>query len=165
MQLSLSAERPSFNFTYSVKDMKMDKKQLLHLVDMGSPENILAEIQATLQLINPEFDLTTVTAAFQTTLDLYQGNYPGYQACTTYYHDLHHSLSTSLAMVRLMHGAILEGQPFSERQLILAAVCAMFHDAGLFRRRAIRKAPGLNILLIMSPAAWTFYPVMAYSMD
>ena len=43
MQLSSSVERPSLNFVlnHPVKDMRMDKTQLTHLVDMGSPEDIL----------------------------------------------------------------------------------------------------------------------------
>ena len=134
----------------------MEKKQLLSLVDMGSPEDILAEIQTTLQLYSSDFDLATVNAVFRTTLDLYEGRYPGYRACTTYYHDLHHSLSTSLAMVRLMHGAVLEGHPLTERDLTLGAVCAMLHDAGFIQEEGDTEGTGAKYTINHVPRSMDF---------
>lgn len=158
MQLSTSAERPSLGFipNYPVKDMRMDKTQLTHLVDMGSPNDILAEIQATLKLTSSAFDLSIVNAAFQTTLDLYEGRFPGYQACTTYYHDLHHSLSTSLTMARLMQGAILDGYPFSQRDLSLGVVCAMFHDAGFIQEEDDTEGTGAKYTVNHVPRSMDF---------
>lgn len=158
MQLYSSAEQPSLSIipNYPVKDMRMEKTQLTHLVDIGSPEDILAEIQATLKHISFDFDLTIVNRAFQTTLDLYEGRFPGYRACTTYYHDLHHSLSTSLTMARLMHGALLEGFAFSKRDLSLGVVCAMFHDAGFIQEDDDTEGTGAKYTINHVPRSMDF---------
>jgi hypothetical protein len=123
---------------------------------MGSSEDILAEVQATLQHISSGFDLTSVNAAFETTLNLYQGRFPGYRACTTYYHDLHHSLSTSLTMARLMHGAVLDGVPFSERDLSLGVICAMLHDAGFIQEEGDTEGTGAKYTINHVPRSMDF---------
>lgn len=134
----------------------MDKTKLTHLVDMGLPEDILAEVQATLKYISSDFDLTIVNGAFQTTLDLYEGRFPGYRACTTYYHDLHHSLSTSLTMARLMHGAILDGVAFSQRDVSLGVTCAMFHDAGFIQEEDDVEGTGAKYTVNHVPRSMDF---------
>ena len=158
MQFLASVEQPSLNFISNglIKDRKMDKTQLTHLVDMGSPEDILVEVQAILQQISSNFDLRAVNAAFQTTLNLYQGRFPGYRACTTYYHDLHHSLSTSLTMARLMHGAIIEGIGFSESDLSLGVICAMFHDAGFIQEEDDTEGTGAKYTINHVPRSMDF---------
>ncbi len=97
---------------------------------MDSPEAVLDEVKVILDLISPGFDAAPVDAAFKSTVNLYMGDYPGYRACNTEYHDLCHIIGTFLAMARLIHGAVAEGEDFTDRQVVLSLIAALFHDAG-----------------------------------
>lgn len=108
----------------------MDKTQLANLICMTSPQAVLDEVCLILRLISPDFGLVPITLSFTKTVDLYEGRYPGYQACNTGYHDLRHITDTLLAMARLIHGAILKGETISGRYIVLGLVAALFHDAG-----------------------------------
>jgi len=108
----------------------MPTKKLYDLVRTDSAETVLEEVRLILKRISPDFDDTPVTHAFITTIGLYEGKYPGYQACNTEFHDLRHSLETFLAMARLLHGATLNGQVFSGEQITLGLTASILHDAG-----------------------------------
>lgn len=104
--------------------------QLSSLINSHSPEDVLDEVQIILDLVSPEFPMRKITAAFETVVQLYNGEYPGYQACNTEYHDLRHVTDVFLAMARLIHGAWLDGEDFMENQLEVALMAALFHDMG-----------------------------------
>jgi len=108
----------------------MSSRQLYDLIMMNSSEAVLDEVHYILRLISPDFDIELVTSAFDTTVNLYNGDYPGYRACNTEYHDLRHTTNTVLAMARLVHGAVLDGESFLDRHISLSLVAALFHDAG-----------------------------------
>jgi hypothetical protein len=108
----------------------MNDIQLYNLIPMDSPQDVLDEAIVILDLISPDFDAVPVTSAFNMAVNLYRGKYPGYRACNTEYHDLHHTIDTSLAMVRLVHGAVLDGETFTNRHITLGLITALLHDAG-----------------------------------
>jgi len=108
----------------------MQHRQLSELVNMGSPEAVLAEGQVILKLISPKFEVTPVAAAFRSVVSLYEGNRPGYHACNTEYHDLLHITATFLAMARLIHGGILEGNTLTHRGIVLGLIATLLHDTG-----------------------------------
>ncbi len=110
--------------------MKNFNGQLSELVPMESPTAVLNEVQIILGLTSPDFDTAPVVEAFNMTVRLYQGKYPGYKACNTKYHDLRHTTDTFLAMARLIHGAVLDGETFTDRHIILVLITALLHDAG-----------------------------------
>jgi hypothetical protein len=64
---------------------------------------------------------------------LFNGKYPGYSECNTKYHNLEHTISVALATARLVHGSHLEGHEFSPKNILLALVASLFHDAGLIQ--------------------------------
>jgi hypothetical protein len=97
---------------------------------MESPAAVLDEVLVILDLVSPGFNTAPVVAAFNMTIRLYQGKYPGYKACNTKYHDLRHTTDTFLAMARLIHGAVLDGKTFTDRHIILVLATALLHDAG-----------------------------------
>ncbi|MFC1515991.1 hypothetical protein ACFL7E_04450 [Thermodesulfobacteriota bacterium] len=67
----------------------MDNRLLHDLILMNSSAAVLDEVHLILGEISQEFDIALVTRAFHTTVDLFDGKYPGFQACNTACHDLH----------------------------------------------------------------------------
>lgn len=67
---------------------------------------------------------------------LYRGEFPGYHACETDYHDIQHILEVTLAMTRLMDGCAqaTSTQVMDERLFQVGTVSALFHDIGYLRR-------------------------------
>ena len=110
-----------------------DKRQLSTLVDMNSAEAVHNEVIHILGLINPAFDLEPVHMVFQFTVNLYEGHMPGYRSCNTDYHNLRHITDTYLAMARLLHGAQLSGENFSDREIVLGLTGVLLHDAGMIQ--------------------------------
>lgn len=81
-------------------------------------------------------------AAFEDAQRIYAGEYPGYQACDTAYHNLQHVLDVTLAMARLMDGYERGGRewgPLGERLFRFGVVLALFHDVGYVRRQHDRR--------------------------
>lgn len=67
---------------------------------------------------------------------LYRGEFSGYHACETEYHDVQHILEVTLAMTRLMDGCVqaTSTRIMDERLFQLGTVSALFHDIGYLRR-------------------------------
>ena len=108
----------------------MNDKQLYDLINTESPNDVLDEVQIILNMISPDFHLDPVTEAFSTIVGLYEGEHQGFKACNTEYHDLRHTIETFLAMARLLHGAQLNEEGFTEPHVVLGLIAALFHDAG-----------------------------------
>ncbi len=104
--------------------------QLSRILSIDSPEASHEEVLTILSLTSPELITQPISSALKLVSDLYSGEYPGYQACNTEYHDLKHTIETYLAMARLIHGATVEKHHFSERQIVLGLISALLHDAG-----------------------------------
>jgi len=83
-----------------------------------------------LKLISSDFNLAQVNHAFAMTCDLYNGYFPGYKSCNIEYHDLRHTTDTFLAMARLIHGAVCDGEELNNRLIALALITALLHDSG-----------------------------------
>ena len=97
---------------------------------MDSREAVFEEVLIIMEMISPAIDTSLVASAYRKTVDLYEGNFPGYRACNTDFHDLRHTIDTFLAMARLLHGAVIEGMHFTQRQISLGLIAAILHDAG-----------------------------------
>ena len=121
-----TSTKPSYKRTF-------DKLQLSTLINMESPEAVHKEVLHILNLINPEFDKESVHRVFRFTIDLYEGQLDEYKACNTDYHNLRHITDTYLAMARLLHGAQLKNENFSERDIILGLTSALMHDTGMIQ--------------------------------
>jgi hypothetical protein len=104
--------------------------QLFNLIPIDSPEALLDEVVIILKLISPDFNADSVKSAFNAVTGLFSGNWPGYQACNTEYHDLCHTTDAFLATARLIHGAVLDGETFTDRHIALGMIAALLHDVG-----------------------------------
>jgi hypothetical protein len=120
----------------------MNDKQLYNLINMDSTEAVLEEVRVILDLIAPNFNTAPVASSFVKTVELYKGNYPGYQSCNTEYHDLRHITDTFIAMARLAHGAVLNGKTFKDRQIVMGLVAALLHDTGYIQEKHDLKGTG-----------------------
>jgi len=85
---------------------------------------------------------TPLNHAFDDIVHLYRGEYDGYAACDTDYHDLQHVLEVTLAMARLLDGyehSRADGPPIGDRLFQLGVICALFHDCGYIRKRSDKR--------------------------
>jgi hypothetical protein len=126
----------------SSEKVPLDTSQLSTLVAMDSPEAVHNEVLHILHLINTGFDTASVTSVFSFTVDLYAGKLQEYKACNTHYHNLHHITDTYLAMARLLHGARLSGEDFSDREIFLGLTGALMHDSGMIQKSSDREGTG-----------------------
>ncbi len=78
-----------------------------------------------------------VLQAFDDLARLYRGEYPGYYACDTSYHDIQHVFDVTLAMARLMDGCVRAtgADVLNERLFRFGIVTALYHDCGYIRHR------------------------------
>jgi hypothetical protein len=113
--------------------MNKDHDRLYDLTDTNSPAESLAEIKNILLLIDPPPDPSPIEKVYSDVLRLFKGEFPGYRASNTKYHNLAHTSSTALAAARLIHGLHVQGQVFSPRIVQLCLIGALFHDTGLIQ--------------------------------
>ena len=85
----------------------------------------------------PGIDLAPLTRAFADFQALFQGDYPGYLACDTLYHDMRHTLDMTLAMARLIDGherTCSVAERLGPRRAVLGVLLALLHDSGYLKR-------------------------------
>lgn len=111
-------------------------------VYIDDPANVHGAVHHILTRRYPATSFAKLKILFSDLARLYRGEYPGFHACETAYHDLQHVLDVTLATARLLDG--YEAAHSKEDQLgpdlaLLAVIVAMFHDSGYIRRTADRK--------------------------
>jgi len=116
--------------------------QLACLVSGASPQDILKEIKYIYSLITPPREDALFDQIYLDIVKLFNGEYPGFRASNTKYHDLEHTNLVALAVTRLMHGCFLKGHAFSYENLILGFAAALFHDTGLIQAESERHGSG-----------------------
>jgi len=113
--------------------MFRDNNRLYELTDTDSPAETLAEIKNILLLVDPTLDPSPIQNIFEDIIRLFNGEFPGYKASNTKYHNLEHTCSSTLASARLIHGLHVQGQVFSPRLVQLCLIGTLFHDTGLIQ--------------------------------
>jgi hypothetical protein len=84
-------------------------------------------------------DLAPLARAFDDFRALFEGQFPGYLACDTLYHDMRHTLDMTLAMARLLDGHERSAAPaerLGPRRAMLGVMVALLHDAGYLKRNS-----------------------------
>jgi hypothetical protein len=112
-----------------------------NLVQTTDPLEIRAEIARVFHSLYPRATDHAIVQAITDVTRLFRGEYPGYVACDTAYHDLQHTLDVSLAMARIMAGFVREAQgPVIDADLFsFGILAALFHDAGYIRREGDKR--------------------------
>ncbi len=95
------------------------------------------EVSRIFLSLYPDASPQQLINSFDDVRAIYHGEYPGYRACDTGYHNLQHTLDVSLAMARLMDGyeRTREGsEPIGSWLFVFGTVTALLHDVGYIRR-------------------------------
>ena len=100
------------------------------------------KIQPIVATMLDESGMGFLRQVYADTCMLFRGDFPGYRASNTKYHDLAHTVSVVLATARLMHGCFSDGVSFSPRNGLLALIAAFFHDVGLIQTEGDLKGSG-----------------------
>ena len=120
----------------------MKAKKLADLLPQDPPQIVLDETLYILRLIDVDFHRDPIVDAFQMLAKVFAGEYPGYRACNTGYHDLNHTTDAFLAMLRMIHGALLQGEEFNQHQITITAIATLFHDVGYIQEEADTQGTG-----------------------
>jgi hypothetical protein len=106
-------------------------------VNVEDPAAVRDEILALFAARYPGTDLAPIARAFADIHALFEGNYPGYLACDTLYHDLRHTLDVTLATARLVEAhdrAHAAPERLGARRAMLGVLIALLHDSGYLKR-------------------------------
>ena len=108
-------------------------------IQTTDPAAVQREINRLFRLLYPGAAHSAMDKAFADVILLYNGDYPGYLACDTSYHDLQHVMDVTLAMSRLMDGyerSRRDSEALGVRLFQLGIITALLHDMGYLRRAA-----------------------------
>jgi hypothetical protein len=108
--------------------------QLAQLVDTSRPGPALEEALVVVAMMSASIDTRPIVAVHGDVVRIFRGQYPGYKACNTVYHDLEHTMDTFLALARLIHGAHVSGRPLDPKSVVLGLVTALMHDIGYIQQ-------------------------------
>lgn len=122
--------------------MDAEKVKLYDLIDYQDQEVVLAEIMTIISLLECEIIKDAFQSVYQDIVRLFNGDYPGYQASNTRYHNLEHTVMVTLATARLIHGCVLAGFRFKQENILIGLLASLFHDAGLIQTQQDRKGTG-----------------------
>jgi HD superfamily phosphodiesterase len=114
----------------------MAKESVLYdLVDVSDSGIVLNEIKQIIALTVERYDPSKLEMVYADIVTLFKGEYPGYRASNTKYHDLEHTNAVALAAARLIHGCTLAGMTFEVDNMLLGVYAALFHDVGLIQTK------------------------------
>jgi hypothetical protein len=99
-------------------------------MSLDNPGDVIREISSIILLVYKKFNFDQFYQVFGDILKLFNGHYPGYRRCNTFYHDLSHTMDCLLVTAKLIHGAGLNGIVFTHRDLTLGLISALMHDTG-----------------------------------
>ena len=108
-------------------------------VKTTDPVDVQLEIDRIFSDLYPSASTDPLDRAFYDIGRLYRGEFPGYLACDTAYHDIQHVLDVTLAMARLLDGyerSRVSTDSIGAQLFQLGVVTALFHDCGYLRHNS-----------------------------
>ncbi len=123
---------------------RLNQNDVTNRVDVENAGAVRDAVIALFAARYPGADLSSVARAFADVQALFEGDYPGYLACDTLYHDTRHTLDMTLAMARLIEGHDRihpAAETLGARRAILGVVIALLHDSGYMRRASEAHVP------------------------
>ncbi|MDQ5850180.1 MAG: hypothetical protein M3544_14575 [Pseudomonadota bacterium] len=116
---------------------RLNQNDVTNRVNVEDSDRVRDAVLSLFSSRFPGVDFTPLQRAFDELRMLFQGNYPGYLACDTLYHDLRHTLDMSLAMARLIDGherVCATAERLGPRRATLGVLVALLHDSGYLKR-------------------------------
>jgi hypothetical protein len=116
---------------------RLNQNDVTNRVNVEDPLRVHDAVLSLFAARYPGSDLSPLACAFDDFRALFEGNYPGYLACDTLYHDIRHTLDMSLAMARLIEGhdrGCAQIERLGVRRAMLGVLVALLHDCGYLKR-------------------------------
>jgi hypothetical protein len=109
---------------------------MIRPVDTKVPAEVEEQVEALFRSCFPEAGFEFVSRAFGWVQQCFSGNYPGYQAIDTRYHDLEHTLQGTLCLMRLLEGRHHAGADpiLPPKWFELGLLAILFHDTGYLKQ-------------------------------
>lgn len=108
-------------------------------VRIADPVHVSEAVREIFTSRFPASEYAVLETAFADAARMYRGEYPGYHACDTDYHDLRHILDVTLAVARLLMGyeRVHAGMPdaLGMERIQMGIIGAIFHDIGYIRSK------------------------------
>ncbi len=138
--------------------------RLYDLLDYSDCDAVRKEIRRIAQSFSPAIDIDLLDRIHSDVIRIFHGQYPGFQASSTKYHDLEHTNAVTLATARILHGVALLGEhPISASQTLTALIAALFHDLGLIQTHEETDGTGARFMAGHEKRSITF--LQAYCAD
>ncbi|MGQ0650783.1 MAG: hypothetical protein ACT4P4_00730 [Betaproteobacteria bacterium] len=122
-----------------VASYRLNENDVTNRIDVEDPLTVRDAVCHTLAARYPGADFAPLARAFEDVGLLFQGRFPGYEACDTLYHDMRHTLDMTLAMARLMDGhdrVCAAADQLGARRAMLGILIALLHDSGYLKRKS-----------------------------
>ncbi len=104
--------------------------KIRQITDNDNPEEVWVKVVDIIRHISPAYNFTLVRTVFSDVLRLFRGEFLGYSAIKTPYHNLHHTMDVFICGVRLAHGVHVSGTPLADRELSWIMLATLMHDLG-----------------------------------
>ena len=121
----------------AVMQVRRNDFDVTNRIQTTDRESVEREINRLFRLLYPGVAHAFMERAFADFAALYRGNYPGYQASDTGFHDVQNVMEVTLAMARLMDGyerSRRDSPPLDARLFQLGVLLALFHDVGYVKK-------------------------------
>ena len=122
-----------------IASYRLNQNDVTNRIDVEDPSQVRDAVCHTVASRYPGTDVSPLARAFDDVGLLFQGRFPGFQACDTLYHDMRHTLDMTLAMARLMDGydrVAAEPDRLGPRRAVLGILIALLHDSGYLKRKS-----------------------------
>lgn len=104
--------------------------EIKSLFDNRAPDVAWRNAKEVITRISPSYDFALLSSTYEDVLHLFSGDYVGYTAIKTLYHDLSHTLDVLLCAIRLAHGIHVSGTPMRDDDITLIMMATLMHDVG-----------------------------------
>jgi hypothetical protein len=121
MKKNMTGERTTMNRAIT---------QLSQIVDSGNYGAVLTEVRRLMLCYYSQSCVKTIDNIYNHISMLFRGDFAGYAACNTEYHNLQHTLDAALACARLIDGYNISEKAISEHSAKKLIIAALLHDTG-----------------------------------
>jgi len=118
-------------------------------IDTKDPMDTNKEVRKIYENLFGSALFDRVDYTLEAIVQLFNGEYPGYQKCDTAYHNLEHTLQAYLATARIFDGLMQENCTADSREfMVIALISALGHDTGFIKETGDNEGSGAKYSLI-----------------